>query len=243
MTSEYPGDIDSFSRPTHDTAMNATDYEHADLHNKIADAVVALQTTLGVNPAGSSTTVAIELAGKASAGHTHTIAQIPNLQSTLDGKASSSHSHSWAQVTNKPSVFAPDSHTHVIGDVVGLQALIDSKSGVATSGTPEALGAASRGSSSDAARADHVHPLPTLVDLGAASRTISISAGSGLSGGGSLSSSRTLSVVYGGTGSSTSVARSDHDHDADYSQVIPLPSSSPLPDAHDYPVGTVIAVY
>ncbi|MDP5273689.1 hypothetical protein [Chengkuizengella axinellae] len=44
-----------------------------------------------------------------------------------------------------------------------------------------------------------------------------ISTGNGLSGGGNLTSNRTLSVVYGGTngnyGTSTSVARSDHTHD------------------------------
>ena len=33
-------------------------------------------------------------------GHTHTIAQVTNLQTTLNGKANSSHSHSISQITN-----------------------------------------------------------------------------------------------------------------------------------------------
>ena len=36
------------------------------------------------------------LAGKAAASHTHTIAQVSNLQSALDGKAASSHTHNYA---------------------------------------------------------------------------------------------------------------------------------------------------
>ena len=44
------------------------------------------------------------LDGKAAASHTHTIAQITNLQTELDGKAASSHSHSWSSITSKPNV-------------------------------------------------------------------------------------------------------------------------------------------
>ena len=35
--------------------------------------------------------------------HTHTIANITNLQSTLDGKAPSSHTHTWSSITGKPA--------------------------------------------------------------------------------------------------------------------------------------------
>ena len=40
------------------------------------------------------------LDAKADTGHTHTISNVTNLQTTLDGKASSSHSHSISDVTN-----------------------------------------------------------------------------------------------------------------------------------------------
>ena len=39
------------------------------------------------------------VAGKANTSHTHTIANITNLQSTLDGKAASSHTHSISQIS------------------------------------------------------------------------------------------------------------------------------------------------
>lgn len=44
----------------------------------------------------------------------------------------------------------------------------------------------------------------------------SISTGSGLTGGGTLASTRTLSVSFGGNGSSTTVSHSDHNHDTSY---------------------------
>jgi hypothetical protein len=43
-----------------------------------------------------------------------------------------------------------------------------------------------------------------------------INVGAGLTGGGDLSSDRTISVSFGGNGSATTVARSDHNHDATY---------------------------
>jgi phage-related tail fiber protein len=43
-----------------------------------------------------------------------------------------------------------------------------------------------------------------------------INVGAGLTGGGDLSSDRTISVSFGGNGSATTVARSDHNHDGTY---------------------------
>jgi len=45
------------------------------------------------------------IATKAASSHTHTIANITNLQTTLDGKAASSHSHAWSTITSKPSYY------------------------------------------------------------------------------------------------------------------------------------------
>lgn len=50
--------------------------------------------------------------------HTHTIANITNLQSTLDGKASSTHTHSG---------YASSSHTHSISNITNLQSTLDGK--------------------------------------------------------------------------------------------------------------------
>lgn len=66
------------------------------------------------------------------------------------------------------------------------------------------------GSGLDADMVDGVH----LSGLVQTSRTIS--AGSGLTGGGDLSANRTLSVNFAGTGVATTVARSDHNHDGTY---------------------------
>lgn len=51
--------------------------------------------------------------------HTHVIADITNLQSTLDGKASTSHNHD--------TVYASKTHTHAISDITNLQNTLDGK--------------------------------------------------------------------------------------------------------------------
>ena len=77
------------------------------------------------------------LAGKANTKHTHTVAEITDLNSTLSGyvttatltaelakKANASHTHTTAQVTGLDTALAgkaPKSHTHTIDNVTGLQ--------------------------------------------------------------------------------------------------------------------------
>lgn len=61
--------------------------------------------------------------------------------------------------------------------------------------------------------------------LAVPSTSIAISAGAGLSGGGTLAASRTLQVVFEGSGSKTTAARSDHGHaltDANVTGVLPV---------------------
>lgn len=114
---------------------------------------VALQSDLS----GYATTSALTsgLAGKANTSHTHTIANITNLQTALDGKAATSHNHTSANVTaltgyiegsstttltatmslntalaslqNQIQGKAASSHTHTIAQVSGLQAELNSK--------------------------------------------------------------------------------------------------------------------
>lgn len=55
---------------------------------------------------------------------------------------------------------------------------------------------ASPGFSTEVSRYDHVHPFPAATSLGAVPETRSIIAGTGLSGGGDLSTNRTLSVSF-----------------------------------------------
>lgn len=67
----------------------------------------------------------------AAASHTHTIAQITNLQTTLDGKSNNGHSHAISSVTGLQDALngkAASSHTHTIANVTGLQSALDGKS-------------------------------------------------------------------------------------------------------------------
>ena len=63
--------------------------------------------------------------------------------------------------------------------------------------TPNALGTANAGTSADYSRGDHVHAMPSASDVGAVPTARTITAGTGLSGGGDLTANRTLSVSYG----------------------------------------------
>jgi hypothetical protein len=91
-----------------------------------------------------------------------------------------------------------------------------------SSATPAALGAAGAGTATQIARADHVHSMPSAADTGAVGTATAITAGTGLAGGGDLSTSRTLDVVFSdsaaaalGTaaaGTATTASRSDHVH-------------------------------
>jgi hypothetical protein len=99
--------------------------------------------------------------------------------------------------------------------------------------TPQALGVASAGTSIELARGDHRHALPSAADVGAVGTATAITAGTGLAGGGDLSTSRTLNVTLSnatplavGTpsaGTATSPARADHVHEG-----TTLSSSSPV---------------
>jgi hypothetical protein len=59
--------------------------------------------------------------------HTHAIADVTGLQTTLDGKANSSHTHLWADITDKPTTFTPSAHSHAISEVTDLQTTLDGK--------------------------------------------------------------------------------------------------------------------
>jgi hypothetical protein len=90
--------------------------------------------------------------------------------------------------------------------------------------TPAALGTAgAAGTATKIARADHVHIRPTVGEIGAVGTATAITAGTGLAGGGNLSTSRTLNVTLSdatpaavGTpaaGTATSPSRADHVHE------------------------------
>ncbi len=66
-----------------------------------------------------------------------------------------------------------------------------------TASNGAALGVAAPGVATTIARADHVHPMPSASDVGAVPTSRTITAGTGLTGGGTLAADRTLAVAYG----------------------------------------------
>lgn len=78
------------------------------------------------------------LDAKANTGHTHTISNVTNLQTTLDGKASSTHTHTISDVTNLQTTLdgkASSSHSHSISDVTNLQSSLNAKANSSDLGT------------------------------------------------------------------------------------------------------------
>lgn len=71
-----------------------------------------LASALGNDP-NFAATISTQLAGKANASHTHTIAQVTGLQTALDGKAALTHTHTIAQVTGLQA--ALDAKQNLIG--------------------------------------------------------------------------------------------------------------------------------
>lgn len=74
--------------------------------------------------------------GAAAATHAHAIADVTNLQTTLNGKAATSHSHVISDVSGLQTAldgkqatgsYASAVHTHAIADVTGLQTALDGK--------------------------------------------------------------------------------------------------------------------
>lgn len=62
MATNYPGSIDSLPRPTSTTTMDEAGYEGDVVIDNISDAVEAIETELGTDPAGAQATVAARLA-------------------------------------------------------------------------------------------------------------------------------------------------------------------------------------
>jgi Phage tail repeat like len=251
----YPNTLDSLNDPTASTPLNDTGpgLAHSLQHTNANTAIEAIQSTLGTLPAGGYGSVRLRLealdANLAAGSHDHAISRVTGLQAALDAKAAASH-------------------THTIANVTSLQTTLDGKATLNSATVPSDLGVAAIGSVLTAARADHVHKIPTLANLGAAATTTTVSAGSGLTGGGDLSANRTLAanfVASGGDGGvATTVARGDHLHDgryfteteadarfaaighnhnATYARVVALATGAALPNVASYSEGDLVVFY
>ena len=57
MATNYPNSLDNFINPLPSDSLSSSTVPHADQHANINDAMEAMQTVLGLNPAGSHLTV------------------------------------------------------------------------------------------------------------------------------------------------------------------------------------------
>jgi len=57
MPTQYPNSLDNFINPTSTDTLNSATVPHASQHANINDAMEAMQTVLGLNPAGSHLTI------------------------------------------------------------------------------------------------------------------------------------------------------------------------------------------
>lgn len=61
MASNYPDSLDSFTNPSANDSLNSSTVPHATQHANANDAIVAIESTLGTNPQGSSASVKARL--------------------------------------------------------------------------------------------------------------------------------------------------------------------------------------
>lgn len=100
-----------------------------------------------------------EVTGKPStyppASHTHPWGEITGAPASYPPSA---HTHGWTDITGKPATYPPSAHTHFWTDITD-RPTIPAATPLATTAA-RALGTAAVGTSTNAAREDHVHPLP-----------------------------------------------------------------------------------
>lgn len=57
MSTQYPNSLDNFINPSSTDTLNSNTVPHAQQHANLNDAMEAVQTALGLNPAGSHLTI------------------------------------------------------------------------------------------------------------------------------------------------------------------------------------------
>ena len=184
MASSFPGGLDSFTNPTATDTLDSATVPHAAQHANANDAIEAIESTLGVNPQGSSATVVARLdgvdttvAGKASTTHasTHGVAgsdpvAISATQVTAGtlpvARGGTGVTTSTGTVNNVLSASptftgVPTAPTAAVGTSNFQIASTAFVIGQASATTPAMDSTAAIGTSTRYARADHVHPSDT----------------------------------------------------------------------------------
>ena len=120
------------------TDGNTFDYQVTDGSDASVTIVSSWNSTTSDSKVPSEKLTKDSLDAKANTGHTHTISNVTNLQTTLDGKASSTHTHTISDVTNLQTTLdgkASSSHSHSISDVTNLQSSLNAKANSSDLGT------------------------------------------------------------------------------------------------------------
>ena len=120
------------------TDGNTFDYQVTDGSDASVTIVTSWNSTTSNSKVPSEKLTKDSLDAKADTGHTHTISNVTNLQTTLDGKASSTHTHTISDVTNLQTTLdgkASSSHSHSISDVTNLQSSLNAKANSSDLGT------------------------------------------------------------------------------------------------------------
>lgn len=134
MPTNYPSGLDAFSNPLSTNKLNDAGVIHSEQHTNANDAIEAIEAELGLNPKGSSATVAARLGTLA-----------PIASPTFTG------------IPAAPTATANTNTTQIATTayVIGQ--------GNSTAATITSLGTQAAGTSNLYARADHVHPTTGLV--------------------------------------------------------------------------------
>lgn len=73
MSTQYPTSLDNFTNPTASDRLNSVTVPHHQQHADLNDAVEAIQTVLGLSPAGSHLTVKDRIVAAESAINTQSV--------------------------------------------------------------------------------------------------------------------------------------------------------------------------
>lgn len=73
MSTQYPSSLDNFVNPTASDRLNSITVPHHQQHTDLNDAVEAIQTVLGLSPAGSHLTVKDRIVAAESAINTQSV--------------------------------------------------------------------------------------------------------------------------------------------------------------------------
>lgn len=138
---DVDGESTAVSKKSFDESVNLLMQGYNDMNNMLFDkaplshthsieSITLLQRTLDEKANKTDVVTKTDLNKKSDVGHTHSISDVSNLQTTLNSKASTSHIHDISDVDNLQvalNLKANASHIHDISDINNLQYTLNNK--------------------------------------------------------------------------------------------------------------------